>query len=359
MTAWVYDGGQHDYWRPVAEVSGLHATDPFNLDLHSSDGIAFPAGQHTLYLKVTDNQGTVSNYSRQIWIVDPVSASWSVGTTLPDTATSVRANLDNTSSSPISAVTFQHDATTAGEPAPADLADDLSSAEATMTFTAGENRLWAYVTLANGITYPLASYDVDARYIVDTSVAAPQDADWGELTTFHATAVSSSGGVQRGLTLHLQSRAPGSTSWVERASAVTDTHGTATLAIRAATTGTAAWRVTSTRSKKRQSSASSTHLLRVHAVWRLPANQSAQAGHTVRYVVESTPVNARARVDVQVRRTGHPGWTTLGHTPYGPDVRTVAIRAPLAGQYNVRYVVESTKTLARTVSADWNLHVTR
>ena len=82
--------------------------------------------------------------------------------------------------------------------------------------------------------------EVGARYVVDTSVAAPDNSEWGDLETFHAKAVSSAGVAQRGLTLHPQSRVAGTTTWVERAAASTDKRGAATLSVPAAKTGTAA-----------------------------------------------------------------------------------------------------------------------
>lgn len=361
ITAWVYGGAQVNAAHPAAELTGLHATDPFTLDLHNYDGTAFPPGPLDLALDVTDNHGVQQTVSRNIWVVDPISASWSVGTTQPDTSTTVQATFDNESGSPIRSVTFALDnAAGAGEPAPADLADDLSYAESTMTFVAGPNRIEALVTLANGITYPLAGYEVAARYTVDTSVTAPDNTEWGDLTTFRARAVSSSGTAQRGLTLHLQSRVVGSTTWVERAAATTDTHGAATLSVPAAKTGTAAWRVTSTSTKTQHPSTSPTHLVRVHAVFgRLPANRSIRIRNTIRYEVVIRPANARARVDIQVQRIGRLGWTTLGHVVSGPNTTTVPVRPTRTGNYRVRLVVEPTTVLARTISRNWDLRVNR
>lgn len=215
------------------------------------------------------------------------------------------------------------------------------------------------MTLANGITYPLPAFEVDSRYVVDTSVVAPDDADYGQTTTFHATAVSSTGTAQPGLTLHLQSWTPGAKTWVERAAAVTNSHGKASLSVHASSTGTASWRVTSAESKKRRSSTSPSHILRVHAIFgRHAANRSVKAGHTIRDQASIKPVSVHTRVDAQVHRVGHAGWTTLGHTTSGSAIATITIRAPRAGQYKVRFVVESTRTLAQSVSGSWDLHVT-
>ena len=359
-SAWIGGDAQVTLGHPMAQLDGLQATSPFTLDLHNDDGSAFLPGQQILYLKVTDNRGNVSWFSRQVWIVGPVSASWSAGTTLPDTPTTVQADLHNTSDSPVTAVSFTLVTTTLGAPQPARLSDDLSSATGTLTFAAGPDRVWARVTLANGITYPLPAFEVSSRYVVDTSVAAPADADWGQPTTFHATAVSSTGTAQRGLTLHLQSRAPGSKTWVERAAAVTNSHGKASLSIRATNTGTASWRVTSAESKKRRSSTSPSHVMRVHAIFgRHAANRSVKAGHAIRYQATIKPGSVRARVDAQMHRVGHAGWTTLGHTTSGSAITAITIRPPHAGQYKVRFVVESTKTLAQTVSGSWDLSVTQ
>ena len=178
VTAWVYSGDQGNDAHPAAEVTGLHATDPFTLGLHRQDGSPYPPGTLYLDLDVTDNHGVQQSVNRQIYVVNPVTASWSVGTTLPDTPTNVRATFDNESGSPIRSVTFTEVTTAVGDPIPADLASDGSYAESTMTFAAGTNRVWALVTLANGITYPLAALAVGARYIVDTSIAAPDDTEW-------------------------------------------------------------------------------------------------------------------------------------------------------------------------------------
>lgn len=360
VTAYVFGGAQIDDQDPVAEVTGLNATAPFTLDLHDNDGTAFAPGESQLYLDVTDNHGDVQTVRRTLWVANPITASWSVGTTLPGTPTTVRANFDNETGSSIRSVIFTLYNSGIGDPVPAELSDDLSYAESTMTFEPWINRIRALVTLANGITYPLAGYDVDARYIVDTSVAAPANAAWGDQTTFHAKAVSSSGIAQRGLTLHLESRVPGSTTWVERAAAETNARGAATLSLPAADTGTAAWRVTSTANRRRHRSTSSTHLVRVHATFgRLPANRSARVGQTVRYKVVVRPATARARVDVQIQRVGRSAWTTLGHAISAARATIIPVRPTRAGKFRVRLVVHATTVLARTVSRSWDLHVER
>jgi hypothetical protein len=360
VTAYVFGGAQIDDQHPVAEVTGLNATAPFTLDLHDNDGTAFAPGESQLYLDVTDDHGDVQTVRRTLWVTSPITASWSVGTTLPDTPTTVRASFDNETGSPIRSVTFTLYNSGIGDPLPAELSDDLSSAESAMTFEPWINEIRPLVTLANGITYPLAGHYVDARYIVDTSVAAPTSTTWGEETTFHAKAVSSTGIAQRGLTLHLQSRVPGSTRWVERAAAKTNARGAATLSLPAADTGTAAWRVTSTANKRRHRSTSRTRLVPVHATFgRLPAKRSVRIGHTIRYKVAVRPASARARVDVQVQRVGRSAWATLGHATSRPDETTIPVRPTRAGSYKVRLVVHATSVLARTVSRDWNLLVKR
>jgi hypothetical protein len=360
VTAWVWGGPQVDDEHPVAEVTGLHATDAFTLDLHNYDGTVFVPGTLDFRFDVTDNHGVEQTVSRQIWVVNPISASWTVGTTEPDTPTTVRATLNNETGSPVRSVTFSLTNTALSDPAPASLAADLSYAESTMTFTAGPDRIFAFVTVANGTTYPLARYDVDARYTVDTNIAAPDNTEWGARTTFRAKAVNSAGVVQRGLTLHLQSRALGSTTWVQRALATTNARGAATLSVPAATTGTAAWRITSKETKIRHASTSPTHVVRVHAVFgRLPHRRSTQVGHTIRYSVVVRPANARARVDIQIQRIGHPGWSTLSHVTSQPTTTTIPVRLTHVGRYRIRLVVDRTTALARTISRSWSLQATR
>lgn len=356
--SWLTDVTVDFNLRPVGAISGMHAYGPVTVDLHDADGTAFNPGEQQLTICATDNDGGRQCENPAVYVVNPITASWSVGTTQPDTPTTVAATIHNDTTSAIHSIALRlRDGTVVASVLdPASATPTISS---TMTFAPGGNYPNVVVTLANGNTYRV--YDEVVSLIdVDSTLDPPDDASWSENTTFHAQALSSRGAPQSGLVLHLQSRAPDSSAWVSRASAATGKYGRAAMVVPAAATGTAAWRVVSSRTKIQKASISAIHTVPVRAAFgRLPGPKTVRARHASRYKLAIRPATSGMRVAVEYRHLGTLHWTTLNHIRVARGHAALAVRLATAGRYRVRVVVEETRRVAATASASWALHVVR
>lgn len=357
-TSWLTDIEVQFDLRPVGALSGLQAFAPVTVDLHDADGTAFNAGEHQLSICATDNHGNQHCENPAVFVVNPVTATWVVGTTQPDTPTTVTATIHNDTASAIHSLTLRlRDGTEVASVL--DPVGATPSISASMTFAPGGNYPNVIVTLANGNTYRVFD-EVISMIDVSTTLDPPAEPSWGDDINFRAQAVSSRGTAQAGLAVHLQSRAPGSTTWVSRATALTNKYGKAVMAVPAATTGSASWRVTSSRTKIQKPSASAAHLVRVRAAFgRLPAPRTVRIRQTSRYTLAIRPALSGMHIDVQYRRVGTVRWTTLNRTAVETGSTALAVRLTTAGRYRIRVRVEPTTRVTATASASWALRVVK
>jgi hypothetical protein len=364
---WTDGPAQTDTWvtavsaefdgRPVAAADHLHAFGAVPLDLHNTSSMAFYSGEHQLSVAMVNSDGSSDYASIAIWVVNPVSATWTLGTTRPDTPTRVSATIDNTSGSAIHSIQLEQDLTAVGDPVIDPAAP--TAAQTTMSFAPGSHYLSALVTLANGNTYRVFHH-VMSLVEVESSVDAPDESTWGDTTTFHAATISAKGVAQSGLRVQLQSKAAGSTRWISQAAAVTNRLGTARMSVPTSRTGNATWRVVSALTKTQSPSTSHTHVVRVRAAFgRLPSSRSVRVGRLASYHLAIKPSTSATRVDIQARRTGSTGWTTLSHVRVGRSTTAVPVRLHRAGAYQIRVVVDGTRAVTRTASRAWSLRVTR
>lgn len=357
-TSWVTDVAVQFDLRPVGEVSGLQTNGPVSLDLQNADGSAFNPGSHELSVAVTDNHGNQQWSNLEVWVVNPVTATWSIGTTDPDVPTTVAATIHNDTDVAISSLALRtRDGTVVATVSnPAEASPTISS---TMTFDPGGNYPNVIVTLANGTSYEVFQ-EVLSLIPVQSSLQAPDHPAWNDDATFHARAVSPQGAAQSRLLLDLQSRAPGSAEWVSRAKAVTDKHGNAVMTVPAATTGSASWRVVSSRTPKRKASRSHVRTVRVHAAFgRLPGARSVHESRTVHYELAVHPATSGMHLAVQCRRAGSSHWSKLDDVPVAQGPTAIAVRLAKAGRYRVRVVVAASSHITTTASPSWVLHVVK
>ena len=333
--------------------------DSATLTVHPPAGASFPAGDNALTVTAVDNRGIERTVALNASTTNPLTTTWTLGSTIIDgSASGISLRVSDSSQSElaqivmtvdrtrVSSVTWTQPSLTAIVPASVKLTPGLHDVAATITLTNGQQFV--------------AHKSVSAYGRAALTLSAPHSTTWGNTSTFRA-ALAMGGKPQPGALVQLQSHAPGSANWVTRTSARTGTTGSATLGVSAALTGTATWRVVTAATGYRLAGTSTSTTVPVTARFGpLPATSTAHLRQVKQYTVTVAPYLRGVVTAVQYVVPGHKTWSTYTHVAL-PSSGHLTFKVAFAhtGTYRLRVLWPTTTRIASKASASWYLRVVK
>jgi hypothetical protein len=345
-----FDGTQ------VGSANGFgHPHDVDGVKLWAPGHTPFPlGGSHTVRIVVTDNRGITHEASVPVTAVDPVSAAWTVTDALAGSATDIGVHIQS-ATSPIASVTLAGPGGPLATKTGNGSSNQLTVAAHSTQARAGHYAFTATVVQTDGYTYTVQDTVVVLRPVT-LRLQPPSTASYGARARFVATATDR-GTVLAGHTVVLESRAAGSTTWVVRRTATTNTSGQVTFAV--TSTGSATWRVVAAATGSFAAGTSLARSVPVAAAFSgMPTTVRTSTNRTVRATLSCRPYEPATQVVLQYHAVGTSHWRVATRGSILPNGSVILQTAfTKSGEYVLRAERVAGLRIAATFSPTWTVQV--